>query len=118
MAAKKEFDWRKYQLTDAVEPVTLDVEGEELKISIKKLGYVRKNKLISDCYVYGQGTVGFDHEKYNREALKMIVVDAPWGPTNDIFLMSLDDSPLTEALSTVVPDAFTVGNKLEDVKKD
>jgi len=115
---KKDFDWKKYQLKDTVERVTIDVAGEELELGIKKLGHVRKQKLISDCYVYGQGTIGFDHEKYGREALKMVIMDAPWGPTNDIFLMSLDDSPLTEALQTVIPDPFVVGNKLEELKKD
>tara|TARA_R110000824_G_scaffold89178_2_gene218853 strand:- start:4527 stop:4889 length:363 start_codon:yes stop_codon:yes gene_type:complete len=115
---KKVFDYREYQLKDTVEKVKLDVDGAELEIGVKKLGHVRKQKLISDCYVYGTGTVGFDHEKYGREAMKMIIVDAPWGPTNDMFLMSLDDSPLTEALATIVPDPFSVGNKLEDLKKD
>lgn len=116
--AEQEFDWRQYQLKDEVEKTTLEVEGKKLVLGTKRLGHVRKQKLISDCYVYGTGTVGFDHERYQREALKMIIKDAPWGPTNDMFLMTLDDSPLTDALATLVPDAFQVGNKLEEVKKD
>ena len=114
----KDFDWQRYQLKDSVDTVILDVEGESLELRIKKLGYVRKNKLVSECYVYGQGTVGFDHDKYGREALKAVIVEAPWGKTNEMFLISLDDSPLTAALETLIPPAFTAGNSLDEVKKD
>ena len=115
---KTPFDWHKYQIEDAVKTVTLDVDGEELELGVKQIGYMRKQKLISDCYMYETGTVGFDHAKYHRECLKMLIADAPWGATNEIFLISLGDNALSTALATLVPDAFAVGNTVEDVKKD
>ena len=115
---KKEFNWQKYQLQDSVKQVTLTVEGEELIVGVKPFGYMRKQKLISDCYMYETGTVGFDHAKYTKEALKAIIAEAPWGNTNDMFLISLGDNALSEALATLVPDAFSVGTATEDIKKD
>ena len=116
--AEKEFNWQKYQLQDTIKKVSLTVEGEELEVGVKPFGYMRKQKLISDCYVYDTGTIGFDHAKYTREALKAIIAEAPWGSTNDIFLVSLGDNALSQALATLVPDAFVVGAQTEELKKD
>jgi hypothetical protein len=115
---KKAFNWQQYQMSEEAVEVDLTVDGEVLTLSTKKMSSVKKQKLISSCYVYGKGTVGFDHEKYGREALKQVIVDAPWGPTNDLFLISLEDSPLTDALATLVPDAFKVIEDSEELKKD
>jgi hypothetical protein len=54
--------------------------------------------------VYGQGTVGFDHDKYGREALKAVIVEAPWGKTDDMFLAKVDLT-LGAALEQIVPSA-------------
>ena len=47
----------------------------------------------------------FDGDTYVRECLKEMVLDAPWGKTTELFLMSIDDR-LGGVLETIVPQAF------------
>ena len=63
----------------------------------------------------------FDGDMYVREALKEMIVEAPWGKTTEGFLMSID-ARLGTALENTVPDAFAdiKDNKEEknNLKKD
>ena len=112
------FDWTKYQIKTDVRQVTIKVgdDEDELTLGIKDLGYVAKNKLVSSCYTYSGGTVGFDMDTYMRETLKVMIVDAPWGATNDMFLMSIDQQ-LGKALEDIIPSAFEAGESVS-LKKD
>lgn len=112
------FDWTKYQIKTDVRQVTLKVgtDEDELTLGIKDLGYVAKNKLVSSCYTYAGGTVGFDMDTYMRETLKIMIVEAPWGSTNDMFLMSIDQQ-LGKALEEIIPSAFEAGDNTP-LKKD
>ena len=47
----------------------------------------------------------FDGDTYVRECLKEMVIDAPWGKTTELFLMSIDDR-LGGVLEQIVPQAF------------
>ena len=112
------FDWTKYQIKIEVRQVTIKVgaDEDELTLGVKDLGYVAKNKLVSSCYTYAGGTVGFDMDTYMRETLKVMIVEAPWGSTNDMFLMSIDQQ-LGKALEELIPSAFEAGDNAP-LKKD
>ena len=116
--SKAGFDWTKYQIKTDTRQITLKVgdDEDELTLGIKDLGYVAKNKLVSSCYTYTGGTVGFDMDTYMRETLKAMIVEAPWGVTNDMFLMSIDQH-LGKALEEIIPSAFDAGN-VAPLKKD
>jgi hypothetical protein len=109
--AKASFDWTKYQVKASVREITVKVgeDEDELVLGVKDLGYVAKNKLVSSCYTYVGGTVGFDMDTYMRETIKAMVVEAPWGVTNDMFLMSIDQQ-LGKALEDIIPSAFEAGD--------
>ena len=49
--------------------------------------------------------LSFDADFYVKECLKAMIVKAPWGETNDVFLISINDD-LGKALETIVPRAF------------
>jgi hypothetical protein len=51
-----------------------------------------------------------------RETLKVMIVEAPWGATNDMFLMSIDQH-LGKALEEIIPSAFEAGD-IPPLKKD
>ena len=40
-----------------------------------------------------------------RECLREMIIDAPWGKTNELFLISIDER-LGNVLETLVPSAF------------
>jgi acetamidase/formamidase len=117
--SKAGFDWTKYQIKSETRPVTIQVgeDGDELTLGIRDLGYVQKNKLVSSCYTYAGGTVGFDMDTYMRETLKTMIVDAPWGATNDVFLMSINQD-LGKALEELIPSAFDSDGVNATLKKD
>ena len=116
--SKAGFDWTKYQIKTDIRQITIKVgdDEDELTLGVKDLGYVAKNKLVSSCYTYTGGTVGFDMDSYMRETLKVMIVEAPWGATNDMFLMSIDQH-LGKALEEIIPSAFEAGD-VPPLKKD
>ena len=116
--SKAGFDWTKYQIKNDIREVTINVgpDEEKLTLGVKDLGYVAKNKLVSSCYTYTGGTVGFDMDTYMRETLKVMIVEAPWGVTNDMFLMSINQE-LGKALEDIIPSAFEAGEPAP-LKKD
>tara|TARA_R100000152_G_C6569771_1_gene37513 strand:- start:110 stop:442 length:333 start_codon:yes stop_codon:yes gene_type:complete len=96
-------------LTREVEKVTLDLPYEEdeekIEVSIRPLSWSKKNSLVSQCTNYtSDGKVAFDGQRYINEVLKYIITEAPWGPTNDIFLAKVNLS-LGGALEQLVPSA-------------
>lgn len=115
------FDYTKYQVQRGGEEVLVLVGGEELKLTIRKLPWARKNQIVSQCMSWDDsGKSHFDTDMYVRECLKYMVISAPWGETNDLFLLSIDDI-LGRALQTIVPQASggeTKGAKVEEVKKE
>lgn len=117
--AKAGFDWTKYQIRSDTRQVTIKVgeDGDELTLGVRDLGYVQKNKLVSSCYTYTGGTVGFDMDTYMRETLKTMIVEAPWGATNDVFLMSINQD-LGKALEELIPSAFDSDGVNTALKKE
>jgi len=119
---RKAFDHTKYTVEPTVERKTVVIEqtGDEFEVSVKTLSWSRRNQLVSRCLkVTNDGQSSFDGDKYIRECLKEIIVEAPWGPTTEAFLVSIDDR-LGTALEKIVPNAF--GDKWcqtpDEIKKE
>ncbi len=119
---RKAFDHTKYTVEPTVERKTVVIEqtGDEFEVSVKTLSWSRRNQLVSRCLkVTNDGQSSFDGDKYIRECLKEIIVEAPWGPTTEAFLVSIDDR-LGTALEKIVPNAFgdKGGQTPDEIKKE
>ena len=80
--------------------------GDEFEVKVKPISWSKKNQLIAKAMAFG-GTDGmsFNADYYVKECLKAMIVSAPWGETNDTFLISINDE-LGKALEALVPQAF------------
>ena len=118
----KAFDHNKYTIEPTVErkKVIIEQTGDEFEVSVKTLSWSRRNQLVSRCLkVTNDGQSSFDGDKYIRECLKEIIVEAPWGPTTEAFLVSIDDR-LGTALEKIVPNDFgdKGGQTPDEIKKE
>jgi len=105
---EEEFDVSKYVLSTEAETHTVVIPetGDECEVKIKPIPWSKRNKIVSACLDWGDGSaVEFDGDKYVRECLKLMLVHAPWGVTDDKFLASID-ARLGSALEALVPKAF------------
>ena len=101
-----EFDFNKYRIANKTEIRTLELEGAEFTVTIKPLSWSKRNQILSKSMAWdSSGGTKFDGDTYVRECLKEMIVDAPWGKTTELFLMSIDDR-LGGVLETIVPQAF------------
>ena len=106
VGASKEFDISKYQVLQETQAqtVTIPETGESFEIQIKEMTWAKRNQLISTCINWNKsGNTSFDGDKYVRESLKEIIVEAPWGRTTETFLISID-ARLGAALEKLVPN--------------
>lgn len=108
--------------------VTLHAEGEDIVVTVlvnskgePALPWSLKNQLVTSHLHWDEkGKTYFDADGYMRDVLKKLVVDAPWGPTTDVFLSQVGDE-LGSALEQLVPKAFapkTSSISIEEVKKE
>ena len=121
---KKVFDISKYMVSNDVttQIVTLP-NGDEFEVKVKPISWSKKNQLIAKAMAFG-GTDGmsFNADYYVKECLKAMIVSAPWGETNDTFLISINDE-LGKALEALVPQAFgrdedSDGTEENELKKE
>ena len=122
VGASKAFDISKYQVLQETQAqtVTIPETGESFEIQIKEMTWAKRNQLISTCINWNKsGNTSFDGDKYVRESLKEIIVEAPWGRTTEAFLVSIV-SRLGAALEAVVPNAFedATGDDVPQIKKE
>ncbi len=102
------FDISKYILSSESETYTVVIPetGDEFSVQVKPIPWSRRNKIVSECLNWGDGSsVDFDGDKYVRECLRQMIVQAPWGVTDEKFLVSID-ARLGSALEALVPKAF------------
>jgi len=117
------FDLSKYQVQTQTKPVTVKISGtdDEFEITVKQLSWSKRNQLISKALeISKNGQTKFNGDLYVRESLKEMIVDAPWGPTTEAFLASIDER-LGTALESVVPSAYGGGNTdlgINQIKKE
>ena len=103
------FDFDKYRINNSPVTKTVIVEDEEFEVTVKPLTWSKKNQLLSKCLKWDtNGNTVFDGDAYVRECLKEMLVNAPWGKTTELFLISIDER-LGNALEQLVPAAFGAG---------
>ena len=109
------FDFNKYRVANKTEIKTLEIENTSFSVTVKPLSWSRRNQILSKAMAWDtNGGTRFDGDVYVRECLKEMIVDAPWGKTSELFLISIDER-LGTVLESLVPSAF--GNDaLEDVE--
>lgn len=104
--AKPDFDFTKYRIANKTEIRTLELDGAEFNVTVKPLSWSKRNQILSKAMTWTtDGGSRFDGDTYVRECLKEMVLDAPWGKTTELFLISIDDR-LGGVLETIVPQAF------------
>ena len=117
------FDLSKYQVQTQTKPVTVKISGtdDEFEITVRQLSWSKRNQLISKALeISKNGQTKFNGDLYVRESLKEMIVDAPWGPTTETFLVSIDER-LGTALESVVPSAYGGGKTdlgADQIKKE
>ena len=103
---KLEFDFNKYRIANKTEIRKLELDGAEFTVTLKPLSWSKRNQILSKAMTWTtDGGSRFDGDTYVRECLKEMVIDAPWGKTTELFLMSIDDR-LGSVLEQIVPQAF------------
>jgi len=109
-----DFDFNKYKVANKTEVKTLSIEDAEFNVTVKPLSWSRRNQILSKAMAWdSDGGTKFDGDVYVRECLKEMIIDAPWGKTSELFLISIDER-LGSVLEQLVPQAFGT-NTLEDV---
>lgn len=111
----EEFDISKYLVETSTQIHTINIPetGDEFDVSIKPIAWSKRNKIVSECLNWKDGgAVDFDGDRYVRDCLKLMIVQAPWGATDEAFLTSID-ARLGGALENLVPKAF--GDEASDV---
>ena len=120
MAEKStKFDIANYQLSGEAyeETVTIPETGDEFTVTLRPLSWSRRNKIVSRCLkIDGGGNNSFDGDYDMKECLKEMIVQAPWGPTTESFLVAID-SRLGAALEALVPQAFDADAAADKIKK-
>jgi hypothetical protein len=105
------YDPEKHLVGRETEEITLNVDGDSIDIKVRKLPWSKKNQIVSTSMEFsGEGKSQYDGDRYLRECLKYIIVEAPWGNTTDTFLSQVGPE-LGAALDEIVPKAFV--NKAE-----
>lgn len=115
-------DFKDYMVSREPVPVTINVNGYAMELMVRGLPWSRKNQIVSLSIHYDDdGKTQFNGDYYYRECLKYMVVTAPWGETNDIFLLQID-SELGSQLEELIPKAFGGGKEslasVDDIKKE
>jgi hypothetical protein len=117
---KKSFDLRKYQVSDKTITKVVDLGDDSFEVRIQPLSWFQRNTLMSKCMqIKGNAESTFDGALYVREVLKVIIIEAPWGKTTDLFLTSID-TRLGQALENLVA-AMSGGDEelsLDETKKE
>ena len=109
-----EFDFNKYKVANKTDIKTLTIEDTSFNVTVKPLSWSRRNQILSKAMAWdADGGTKFNGDVYVRECLKEMVIDAPWGKTSELFLISIDER-LGSVLEQLVPQAFGT-DALEEV---
>ena len=87
--------------------VALEFESIKIPIKVKELGWSKKNQILGQCFIYNaDGSLSFNIDRYVKLCLVEIIVSAPWGETNMVFLNQIKSSFGDLLQKTLVPRAF------------
>ena len=100
-----------------------NADVEEINIVIRPITWMRQHEIRATSYELNAQTqtVQFSMSSYVSNCLEEMVVDAPWGLTNGIFLATVTPE-FGSALETLVPplggiDAEEQNKAIEQIKK-
>lgn len=101
---------------------THDAGVEDVPIKVAGIPWAKLNYIKSQCVSYNdKQETQFDGQQYINECLKIMVVDAPWGATDDMFLLQVG-GPLGAELEKLIPSAYGANDEeeesLSDIKKE
>lgn len=89
---------------------------EDVPLKLVGIPWAKLNYLKSQCVSFDEKQqTHFDSQQYLQECLKLMIVEAPWGATDDIFLVQVD-GPLGTELEKIIPSAYETPT--EDSKKE
>ena len=107
------FDYNNYKVDNSPVVHILEIDDEEFEVTVKPLTWSKKNQFMSKCLKWdNDGNTIFDGDLYVREVLREIIVQAPWGKTTELFLISIDER-LGSVLETLVQAPY--GGAIGDV---
>lgn len=93
-------------VNDERKQITIPYEGKEFVITVKPISWAKKNKILSDCFNFNtDGTMHFSTDKYMKTMLSEMIIEAPWGKTNEVFLNRIKPD-FGAKLEALVPKAF------------
>jgi hypothetical protein len=94
--------------SDKLKDVTLNYEGTEIKLKVRDLSWSERTKIVGDSFSYSDAGMKFNIDYYNKTVLMKIIVEAPWGATDQIFFTRINAS-FGSMLEKLVPKAFAEG---------
>jgi len=91
---------------------------EDVPIKVAGIPWAKLNYIKSQCVSYNDKTeTQFDGQQYINECLKIMIVDAPWGATDDMFLLQVGGA-LGVELEKLIPSAYgTNDEEDEDIEE-
>ncbi len=79
---------------------------ERIDLKIIGIPWAKLNYIKSQCISFNdKEQTRFDSQQYLSECLKQMIVEAPWGNTDDIFLMQVGGA-LGAELEKIIPNAY------------
>ena len=98
-----------------------DAMIDSIELVIKPMAWMKQHQIKADSYKQDEsGNITFSLEDYFSKCLMEIIVEAPWGITNEIFLLQVGPD-LGGALETLVPglgsDSNDRNKNIEAIKK-
>ena len=106
--------------SEETEKIILKINEDEIPLTIRSIPWVKRMEIRDNCLSWDSTGSGKLHMSvYNRECLKYLIVDAPWGKTTEMFLLTVDDK-LGMALEKLVPSPYseTDNINIEILKKE
>ena len=96
-------------ISEELKTVELKYKTAEIALKVKQLSWSRKNQILSACFTYGADSrMKFNFDKYIKDMLCEMIVEAPWGQTTHIFLSKISPE-FGSLLEKLVPKAFEEG---------
>ncbi len=93
--------------SDETEKMVIKIDEDEIPITVRKIPWVKRMEIRDNCLSWDANGSGKLHMSlYVRECLKYLLVDAPWGKTTEMFLLTVDDK-LGMALEKLVPSPYS-----------
>ena len=90
---------------------------EDVPIKVAGIPWAKLNYIKSQCVSYNDKIeTQFDGQQYINECLKIMVVEAPWGATDDVFLLQVA-GPLGAELEKIIPSAYGANDEEEETEE-